>query len=226
MRRAALRAVEHGAGAPLLIEGAAGHRQVAAARGGAQRRGQSSGFGCSRARATELEQGFPFGVVRQLFERALLEADADERERWLAGAAALAADVLTGAPMPGTRRAPPGPAAERPRLRVAARPVLAGLEPLRRHAAGARVDDLQWCDAPSARALAFIARRLERAAARADPRHAAARSRADAEAATLVADPAVELLRLAPLTEAAVARSSPTGSPPSPTRASCARASR
>jgi predicted ATPase len=23
------------------------------------------------------------------------------------------------------------------------------------------VDDLQWCDAPSARALAFIARRLE-----------------------------------------------------------------
>src|SRR3954462_11511770 len=46
------------------------------------------------ARATELEQGFPFGVVRQLFERPLLEADSKERDGWLAGAAGLAAGVL------------------------------------------------------------------------------------------------------------------------------------
>src|SRR5436305_9654689 len=50
------------------------------------------------ARATELEQGFPYGVIRQLFERPLLEADNRERDRWLAGAAALAGDLLTGAP--------------------------------------------------------------------------------------------------------------------------------
>jgi hypothetical protein len=48
------------------------------------------------ARATELEQGFPFGVVRQLFERRLLEADTGERERWLAGARQLP-DVLARA---------------------------------------------------------------------------------------------------------------------------------
>jgi DNA-binding CsgD family transcriptional regulator len=67
------------------------------------------------------------------------------------------------------------------------------------------VDDLQWCDAQSARALAFIARRLDGlplaillATRPLDP----ALTR---EAATLAAGPAVELLRLSPLTEAAVA---------------------
>ena len=60
------------------------------------------------ARATELEQGFPFGVVQQLFERPLLEADSSERERWLAGAASLAQDVLTE--VPGTASAEGAPA--------------------------------------------------------------------------------------------------------------------
>src|SRR5207248_10641501 len=66
------------------------------------------------------------------------------------------------------------------------------------------VDDLQWCDAPSARALAFIVRRLEGqplglilATRPLDPA-------VTPEAAARVADPAVELLRPAPLTQAAV----------------------
>ena len=66
------------------------------------------------------------------------------------------------------------------------------------------VDDLQWCDAPSARALAFIARRLEGqtlglilATRPLDPR-------LTPEAATAVADSTAELLRLSPLTFAAV----------------------
>src|SRR5439155_12294448 len=66
------------------------------------------------------------------------------------------------------------------------------------------VDDLQWCDAPSVRALAFIARRLEGqplalmlATRPLDPA-------LTPEAATLIAGPAVELLGLSPLTEAAV----------------------
>jgi hypothetical protein len=46
------------------------------------------------ARATKLEQGFPYGVMRQLLERTIAEADVGQRERWLAGAGALAADVL------------------------------------------------------------------------------------------------------------------------------------
>jgi hypothetical protein len=50
------------------------------------------------ALASEIEQGFPFGVMRQLFERPLLEAESGERERWLTGAAALAADIITRPP--------------------------------------------------------------------------------------------------------------------------------
>src|SRR5437868_5251141 len=95
---AALRAVGRRAGAALVIEGAAGlgkSRLLDEARA----RASELGFRVASARATELEQGFPYGVVRQLFERPLLEADADQRDRWLAGAAALAADVLTGVPL-------------------------------------------------------------------------------------------------------------------------------
>ena len=66
------------------------------------------------------------------------------------------------------------------------------------------VDDLQWCDAPSVRTLAFIARRLEGlplslvlATRPLDPA-------LTPEAATLVGDPAAEMLVLAPLTKAAI----------------------
>jgi DNA-binding CsgD family transcriptional regulator len=66
------------------------------------------------------------------------------------------------------------------------------------------VDDLQWCDAPSARSLAFIARRLEGqplalilATRPLDPA-------LTPEAAALVGDPAAELLRPSPLTQAAI----------------------
>ncbi len=156
------------------------------------------------ARATELEQGFPFGVVRQLFERPLLEADAGERDRWLAGAAALAADVLTGAATSAPTAPPPGPAVgdsgyawQHGLYWLASN--LAADSPL-----ALVVDDLQWCDAPSARALAFIARRLEGqplaliiATRPLDPA-------LTPEAAALVGDPAAELLRPSPLTEAAV----------------------
>ncbi len=81
----------------LVIEGAAGigkSRLLESARA----RAAQLGFRVLFARATELEQGFPFGVVRQLFERLVAEAAEDERGRWLSGAAALAGDVLTGAP--------------------------------------------------------------------------------------------------------------------------------
>src|SRR6186997_1835294 len=108
--RAALRAAGQRAGAALVIEGAAGvgkSRLLEEARV----RASELGLRVLAARATELEQGFPFGVVRQLFERPLLEAEAGERDRWLAGAAALAADVLTGAATSASGAAPPGPSA-------------------------------------------------------------------------------------------------------------------
>lgn len=99
--------------------------------------------------------------MRQLFERPLLEAETGERERSLAGAAALAADVLTGAPTTAVSASAAGPSASDPGYawnhglywlasNVSTDSPLAPV-----------VDDLQWCDAPSARAPAFMARRLE-----------------------------------------------------------------
>ncbi len=200
--QAALRAVGQRAGGTVVIEGAAGmgkSRLLEAAR----ERASDVGVEVLSARATELEQGFPFGVVRQLFERRLLEADAAQRERWLAGAAALAAELLTGAPT-FPSRAGQGPSASDPGyawqhgLYWLASNISADW-PL-----ALVVDDLQWCDPPSARALAFIARRLEGqplglilATRPPDPALAP-------ELATFVADPSVELLRPAPLTRQAI----------------------
>jgi DNA-binding CsgD family transcriptional regulator len=200
--RATLEATGRRAGGALVIEGAAGigkSRLLEKARALAP----DLGVGVLAARATDLEQGFPFGVVRQLFERSLIEADAADRDRWLSGAAALAADVLIGAP-PSPSTVAPGPSASDP-----AYALQHGLYWLASNLSADSplllvVDDLQWCDAPSARTLAFIARRLEGqplalilATRPLDPTQTP-------EAAALVADPAVELLSLSPLTEAAI----------------------
>ena len=159
----------------------------------------------SAARATELEHGFPFGVVRQLFERTLVEADDGERERWLSGAAALATEICSQRrrrPARGRRRrsvsgVDPGYAWQHGLYWLASN--LSTDSPL-----VLVVDDLQWCDAPSASALAFIARRLEGqplglilATRPLDPA-------LTPEAATLAADPATELLRPRPLSKAAI----------------------
>ena len=77
--RALLRAAGRRDGQVLAIEGPAG---IGKSRLLDEARGRALGLGLRLldARATQLEQGFPFGVVRQLFERALAEADADERD--------------------------------------------------------------------------------------------------------------------------------------------------
>src|SRR2546423_673346 len=86
--RAALRAVGQQAGGVLVIEGAAG---MGKSRLLQEARARASGLGLRvlGARATELEQVFAYGVMRQLFERLLLDADDGERQRWYAGAASL-----------------------------------------------------------------------------------------------------------------------------------------
>lgn len=186
-----------------MIEGAAGmgkSRLLVEARA----RASELGLRVLAARGTELEQGFPYGVMRQLFERPLLEADAGERGRWYAGAASLAGELLTGASAVASSGEASSPSAGDPGYAWQH-----GLYWLTSNVSTDSplvlvVDDLQWCDAPSARALAFIARRLEGlpvalvfASRPLDPE-------LTPEAATLTADPATELLRPAPLTGAAV----------------------
>src|SRR5579884_4108631 len=202
--RGALRAVGRREGVVLVIEGPPGIGKSRLLEVGCTR-ASDLGFRVLSARATELEQGFPFGVVRQLFERLITESDSAERDRWLSGAAALAADPLTGAPMLVPPAPTPGPASEDPSYAwqhglywLASN--LSADSPL-----VLSVDDVQWCDAPSTRALAFIARRLSGqplalllATRPLDPVTAPV-------AATLTGDPAVELLRPAPLTHQAVA---------------------
>jgi predicted ATPase len=187
-------------GTVLALEGAAGmgkSRLLEEARGAAS----ELGIRILAARATDLEQGFPYGVMRQLFERPLLEAESGERDRWLSGAAALAAKVVTGTPAysrsPGPSTGDPSYAWQHGLYWLASN--VSADSPLL-----IVVNDLQWCDAPSARALAFIARRLE-----GQPLAVMLATRPldpalTPEAAALVAEPAVELLRPSPLTEAAV----------------------
>ena len=139
-----------GEGRVVLVEGPAGigkTRLLAEAR----RQAGASGALALFARAGELERDFPFGVVRQLFEGAL--ADPALRERALAGAAAGAAQVFG---------APDGDDAGDDTSFA----VLHGLFWLALNVAAQQplvlaIDDLQWCDPPSLRFVAYLARRLE-----------------------------------------------------------------
>jgi DNA-binding NarL/FixJ family response regulator len=105
-------------------------------------RAQSGELTVLSARAGELEREFGFGVVRQLFEAVAGDAA-------LAGAAAPAGAVFedagegvaTFAALHGLYWLAANLAADRPLLLA--------------------VDDLHWCDRPSLRFLAYLARRLE-----------------------------------------------------------------
>jgi DNA-binding CsgD family transcriptional regulator len=137
-------AVPRGEGRAVLIEGPAGIGKSALL-AQARRRAADSGSLVLAARGSELEREFPFGVVRQL-----LEAVVTGQERILVGAAAPAASVfgspdgegdVSFAALHGLFWVALNLAAERPL-------VLA-------------IDDLHWCDRPSLRFLAYLARRLE-----------------------------------------------------------------
>ena len=96
--RSLLSAARAGAGRLVVVEGGAGigkTRLLAAARELAA----LDGFVVLSARAGELESGFAFGLVRQLFDAPLAALPADERALVLSGAAALAAPLFA-APLP------------------------------------------------------------------------------------------------------------------------------
>src|SRR6266550_775076 len=193
-----------GRGRFVVVEGPAGIGKtalLAAARTAAA----EEGMRVLRARATEMETNFAFGVVRQLFEPPLVEASDLERAELLQGAAGVAAGLLALPGAPSTD-GPPSPGVD-PSFAI-----LHGLYWLCSNLTAVGplclvVDDAHWADAPSLRYLAFLLTRLEELdvalvlATR--PREAGT----DAKLlATLTTDPSAEVIRLPPLTRAAVAQ--------------------
>jgi DNA-binding CsgD family transcriptional regulator len=141
-----------GASSVLLIEGPPGvgkTRLVAEAHA----RIEAAGIELFTARATELERGLGFGVVRQLFELALAQTGEAEREDLFAGAAELARPVLEVVP-----RATGQPEDPFPRIH--------GLYWLVANLAARRpcaisVDDVHWADLSSLNWLRYLVHRAE-----------------------------------------------------------------
>jgi DNA-binding CsgD family transcriptional regulator len=151
--RAALERTAEGDGGVLAVEGPAGIGRSLLLEH-ARRQAAERGMTALAARAGELEQAFSFGVVCQLLERELQMATAERRSALLSGPAALAAPAV-GVEV----GAEPTPV-------DAAFSVFHGLYWLVANLAVERpmllaVDDLQWADAPSLRALLYLASRLE-----------------------------------------------------------------
>src|SRR3954469_9261980 len=102
------------------------------------------------ARGGELERGFAFGVVRQLFEAYLARREPAERDELFAGAAGLARPLFLEAGV-------------LPAEGQDAFALLHGLFWLAANLAAERplvlvVDDLHWCDGESLRWLTYLAR--------------------------------------------------------------------
>jgi DNA-binding CsgD family transcriptional regulator len=117
------------------------------------RRAQGLGYEVLSARGSELEAEFVFGVVRQLFERRLTDAGADERASLLAGPAVAAGRLLLGK----SAEASAGDTSFA---------ILHGLYWLAANLSAARplllaIDDAHWADEPSLRWLTYLSRRLD-----------------------------------------------------------------
>ena len=147
-----------------IIEQVLGHGGVVVVEGGAGigktsllvaacARAEDRGRQVLRARGSELEEGFAFGVVRQLFERRVATSAVAKREALFGGAAAATRPLLSGQL---------GDVA----MEDASFAVLHGLYWLAANVAATgplllSLDDAQWADGASLRWLAYLAPRLE-----------------------------------------------------------------
>jgi len=162
-------------------------------------RSSDAGFRVLRAIGLEFERGYPFGVVRQLFEPLLYVLDEQARSEVFAGAAGLAEELLAGrGAESGPRLADPGFA-----LMHSLYWVLVGLTDLAPLALV--VDDVQWADPLSLRFLGFALKRSDQlpllmAVARRD----APADEQPSVLATVLSGPAT-VIRPAPLSREAIA---------------------
>jgi DNA-binding CsgD family transcriptional regulator len=120
---------------------------------------EPAGHAVLRARGSELEREFAFGVVRQLFEPLAAPAGGPPPADVFSGAAALSLPLLTGSVAPD-EAAEPAPATD-PVL-----PLLHGLYWLvanlaREQPVALLVDDAHWADLPSLRFVSFLGSRLD-----------------------------------------------------------------
>jgi DNA-binding CsgD family transcriptional regulator len=167
-----------GRGRLIVIEGEAGIGKTSLLAFAAEQ-ARMAGLRVLSARGSDIEHGFAFGVVRQLLER---EARADPD--LLTGAGALAAPVFGGGGGAGVARAGEGS--------------LHGLYWLVAAVSEAGpmvmvIDDLQWADQESVSFLRFLAVRVT--GMRLGLLLATRPLRAGVAAASLLADPAVEVVR-------------------------------
>ena len=223
----ALAAARSGRGTFVVVEGPAGIGKTALLAAG-RAAATDGGMRVLRARGTELERDFAFGVARQLFEPPLAEASELERADLLQAAAGVAAGLL-GLPGAPSADGPPSSSVDPSFV------IQHGLYWLCANLAAQCplylvVDDVHWADAASLRYVVFLLTRLEELDAAlvvaTRPREAGA----DVELlAAVTTDPSAEVIRLPALTRAAVAQllESRLGGPPEPVFVdACLRATR
>jgi DNA-binding CsgD family transcriptional regulator/energy-coupling factor transporter ATP-binding protein EcfA2 len=170
--RQSIAATVAGSGGVVLIEGPAGIGKTAllqAAHGIAQ----DAGMQVLRARSSDLEQEFAFGVVRQLFEGLLARADQSERPALFSGAAALASPLFDLAPVAAVGARDVEQPGETPASDGGGQPpsdlsftLVHGLYWLtanlaERGAVLIALDDAHWADLSSLRFLAYLGARCE-----------------------------------------------------------------
>jgi DNA-binding CsgD family transcriptional regulator len=201
---AALDEARRGRGRFLVIEGPAGIGKTALL-ADARTVAAEAEMCVLRSRGTELEREFAFGVVRQLVEPPLAEASELDRAELLQSSAGDAA-ILLGLP---------GAPASEAAVWSAVDPsfaILHGLYWLCANLAASRavcmvIDDAHWADAPSLRFLAFLLTRLDELPMAVIVATRPRESGTDADLlAAVTTDQSAEVVRIPPLTRAAVAR--------------------
>ena len=143
----------HAGGRVLVIEGPPGIGKSALI-AGTKTLAQRAGWQVLSGRGSELERSFSYGVIRQLFEPAVVSLGTEERSELLSGAAGLAAPLVDPAQVAAEPSADSSLA------------MLHGLYWLTANFAVRAplllaVDDLHWCDLASLRWLAYLLPRME-----------------------------------------------------------------